>query len=725
MTTLLINADYPGGKPLAKKIVCVELHAGSAGGSDQTTVIGSTRKVQLDAQGHAELDLIPNSELSPANTYYRIYIERALPNINRTIALEASTDSPISWADSSIQVDPAVLPALNSVSATASQVTIPDGDLDGLDPDLARAYIIALGAALSLDEAFVESAADDYAALVTEQPNEVLTALRTTAAILGSLTLTSALTDERVDALEEAGGGGVTVHADLTGRSAADQHPISAITGLQAALSAEATARAAADTTLTTAVTTEASARTSADTTLSTDIASEATARAAAVTAEATARANAVSAEASTRAAADTTLSTTLATEISDRESSYDALQDAINAAIAAEASARATAISTAIANVLGGAPDAFNTLLELADEAQDQAADLAALLSVVSTKETPAGAQAKVDIETTARAAALSAHVAAVDPHGDRGYADTVAAAAQAYAIQRSHHTGTQSLDTTTDSGTRVAMTPAERTKLSGVATSATANDTDANLRARSSHTGTQAQSTVDNLVSDLAAKALDTRLVSAGTGLTGGGDLTADRTLAVAYGTSSGTAAQGNDSRFNDYRAPWIAGNYYGHEGLAVQNGSNNLVSGQVKAMPFYNAVAKGIDRLVADSYVGVALATSYLYICSDTNGYPGTVLVSGSITPTASSAYHEATVSYTLPRGLLWFVCHGTGPTWGPRALTGQSPLLPTNTLSSANVPNCWNLSGGAGTSLLTSFPAGASLAATGVRMLVRST
>lgn len=40
-------------------------------------------------------------------------------------------------------------------------------------------------------------------------------------------------------------------------------------------------------------------------------------------------------------------------------------------------------------------------------------------------------------------------------------------------------------------------------------------------------------------------------TRTVSAGTGLTGGGDLSADRSLAVAYGTSTGTAAQGNDSR------------------------------------------------------------------------------------------------------------------------------------------------------------------------------
>jgi hypothetical protein len=57
----------------------------------------------------------------------------------------------------------------------------------------------------------------------------------------------------------------------------------------------------------------------------------------------------------------------------------------------------------------------------------------------------------------------------------------------------------------------------------------------------------GTAASPTVPAL----ANKAPTSRLISAGTGLSGGGDLSADRTLAVVYGTASGTAAQGNDSR------------------------------------------------------------------------------------------------------------------------------------------------------------------------------
>ncbi|HMH70096.1 MAG TPA: hypothetical protein VK502_01760 [Candidatus Saccharimonadales bacterium] len=47
------------------------------------------------------------------------------------------------------------------------------------------------------------------------------------------------------------------------------------------------------------------------------------------------------------------------------------------------------------------------------------------------------------------------------------------------------------------------------------------------------------------------LGLKADKTTTITAGTGLTGGGDLSANRTLTVAYGATAGTAAQGNDTR------------------------------------------------------------------------------------------------------------------------------------------------------------------------------
>ena len=44
-----------------------------------------------------------------------------------------------------------------------------------------------------------------------------------------------------------------------------------------------------------------------------------------------------------------------------------------------------------------------------------------------------------------------------------------------------------------------------------------------------------------------------VNTRTISAGTGLTGGGDLSANRTLSISFGNSAGTVCEGNDSRLH----------------------------------------------------------------------------------------------------------------------------------------------------------------------------
>lgn len=66
---------------------------------------------------------------------------------------------------------------------------------------------------------------------------------------------------------------------------------------------------------------------------------------------------------------------------------------------------------------------------------------------------------------------------------------------------LSRVNHTGTQSADTITDGTTNKAYTATERTKLSGIATGATANSADATLLNRANHTGTQAASTITGL--------------------------------------------------------------------------------------------------------------------------------------------------------------------------------------------------------------------------------
>ena len=61
---------------------------------------------------------------------------------------------------------------------------------------------------------------------------------------------------------------------------------------------------------------------------------------------------------------------------------------------------------------------------------------------------------------------------------------------------------------DAVPDGSTNKAFTSTEKTKLSGIATGATANDTDANLKDRASHTGTQTASTISDFDSSVDAR-------------------------------------------------------------------------------------------------------------------------------------------------------------------------------------------------------------------------
>lgn len=76
----------------------------------------------------------------------------------------------------------------------------------------------------------------------------------------------------------------------------------------------------------------------------------------------------------------------------------------------------------------------------------------------------------------------------------------------------------------------------------------------------------GTAASPTVPGL----SSKANTSTTVSAGTGLTGGGDLSANRTLSANFGTSAGTIAQGNDSRITGAEQTANKGAVNGYAGL-----------------------------------------------------------------------------------------------------------------------------------------------------------
>ena len=77
-------------------------------------------------------------------------------------------------------------------------------------------------------------------------------------------------------------------------------------------------------------------------------------------------------------------------------------------------------------------------------------------------------------------------------------------------------------------------------------------------NARTPTAHKTTHATGGTDALTpADIGAVPTTVQVI-AGTGLSGGGSLAANRTLAVSFGTTAGTVCQGNDSRLNNARTP-----------------------------------------------------------------------------------------------------------------------------------------------------------------------
>jgi hypothetical protein len=105
------------------------------------------------------------------------------------------------------------------------------------------------------------------------------------------------------------------------------------------------------------------------------------------------------------------------------------------------------------------------------------------------------------------------------------------------AVLLARANHTGTQSADTLTDGTTNKAFLATERTKLAGIATGATANSTDATLLARANHTGTQLASTISDF------------------------STAADARISTQKGAVNGIATLGADSKIPTSQIPALA--------------------------------------------------------------------------------------------------------------------------------------------------------------------
>jgi hypothetical protein len=204
-------------------------------------------------------------------------------------------------------------------------------------------------------------------------------------------------------------------------------------------------------------------------------------------------------------------------------------------------------------------------------------------------------------------------------------------------------------------------------------------------------------------------------TRAITAGTGLTGGGTLAADRALAVAYGTAAGTAAQGNDGRLADPRAPSgaaggdLAGTYPNPSvakvaGVAI---TGTPTAGQVPTASSGTAAAwatpaaggGGVGRWGSKPLSGLWTGSTLMS-------------VNRSVTPALNSAYYSPIIFddacnftaiglYTatgVTGSLLRLALYTSGSTGYPATLVGDYGTVDTSTGGSKSITATINLAAG---------------------------
>ena len=141
-------------------------------------------------------------------------------------------------------------------------------------------------------------------------------------------------------------------------------------------------------------------------------------------------------------------------------------------------------------------------------------------------------------------------------------GGATNLSTTATASSVTVASDTGTDATVTAATTTTAGILSAADKTKLDGIADGATANATNAQLRDRASHTGTQSIATITNLSTELAAKASTSDLTTGLAGKANTADLTSG--LAVKANTAdvtSGLAAKANTA---DLAQVATTGNY-----------------------------------------------------------------------------------------------------------------------------------------------------------------
>lgn len=259
-------------------------------------------------------------------------------------------------------------------------------------------------------------------------------------------------------------------------------------------------------------------------------------------------------------------------------------------------------------------------------------------------------------------------------------------------------------------------ALTSTERTKLAGVANGATANGTDAQLRDRSTHTGTQTASTVTGLAAVATSGAY--------------ADLAGTPTIPAAY----------TDEQAQDAAAALFAAGAHTGATVTYNDAANSLSiavtgGGGGAATPFvvptpqvgeWAAMAGGVsgigspanavifselwlgagtyDSLLFNVSAAAAGATARVGVYSDSSGKPDTLLLApAAVDATATGAKQITGLSLVLTSTQrVWLAVVGQGAGIGFSGVnTGYSQTLwnftPTGNITYASPPNVWSQSG----------------------------
>ena len=171
-------------------------------------------------------------------------------------------------------------------------------------------------------------------------------------------------------------------------------------------------------------------------------------------------------------------------------------------------------------------------------------------------------------------------------------------------------------------------------------------------NARTPTAHKDTHKTGGSDAITPTDIGAADKTIQIKAGTGLSGGGTLEADRTLTVKYGTAAGTACQGNDARLSNARTPTA------HKDTHKTGGTDALTPADIGAVPTTVQVIAGTGLSGGGSLAANRTLTVKYGIGT------GTACQGNDARVTASEAFRLSMIgvprywrSTTLPAGHVW--------------------------------------------------------------------